>query len=258
MNPGEGRIVCRYSSGCPSAVASKLAIAQYGADRVHIVKSDTRSEHADNERFDREVSEWLGKEITYLASEEYRDIWDVFERRNMILNLKRAFAPCRAELKQLPFYDWWLPSDTLIFGYTADKRDAERAVRLQANSTETMAFPLIERSLTKGDCKAIIERAGIEIPMMYRLGFQNNNCRGCPKGGMGYWNLIREHLPDDFERMAVIQRNIIEAGGDAAFLKRRGERITLDQLQPEDGKHDDDLEFECSIMCALAEQEIAA
>jgi 3'-phosphoadenosine 5'-phosphosulfate sulfotransferase (PAPS reductase)/FAD synthetase len=253
MSAGEGRIVCRYSSGCPSAVASKLAIAEYGADRVYIVKSDTRSEHADNERFDREVSEWLGKEITYLASDEYQDIWHVFEKERFIVS--HQGAKCRSVLKMVPFYDFWLPSDTLIFGYTADKRDAARADRLRANSAEKMAFPLIERNLTKGDCKAIIERAGIEIPMMYRLGFQNNNCRGCPKGGMGYWNLIRENFPEDFERMSAIQR---ELGPGSGFLVRRGERITLDQLLPEDGKHDDDLEFECSIMCALAEQEIAA
>lgn len=250
---GEGRIVCRYSSGCPSAVASKLAIAQYGAERVYIVKSDTRSEHADNERFDREVSGWLGKDITYLASDEYRDIWHVYEKERFIVSHKGA--KCRTALKMVPFYDWWLPSDTLIFGYTVDKRDAERAVRLQAGSAEMMAFPLIERGLTKGDCKAIVERAGIEIPAMYRLGFKNNNCRGCPKGGMGYWNLIRIHFPDDFERMAGIQDDL---GPGSWFLVRRGERISLRMLRPEDGEHDDDLDFECSIMCALAEQEIAA
>lgn len=247
-----GRIVCRYSSGCPSAVAAKLAIAEYGADRVEVVKSDTRSEHADNDRFDREVSEWLGKPITYLASDKYKDIWDVFERERFIASAQGA--KCRPMLKMVPFYDYWLPSDTLIFGYTADKPDVARAERLQANSAEMMAFPLIERGLTKADCKAIIDRAGIEIPMMYRLGFRNNNCRGCPKGGMGYWNLIRQHFPDDFERMASIQR---ELGPGSGFLVRRGERIVLDQLRPEDGNHDQEPPFECSIMCALAEEEVA-
>lgn len=248
-----GRIVVRYSSGCPSAVAAKLAIAEYGAERVYVVKSDTRSEHEDNERFDRDVSCWLDKEITYVASDECQDIWDVFERHRFIVSHKGA--KCRAALKMVPFYDFWLPSDTLIFGYTADKRDMDRARRLEATSAEAMKFPLIERDLTRSDCLAMVERAGIEIPMMYRLGFKNNNCRGCPKGGMGYWNAIRRHFPDDFERMARIQR---ELGPGSGFLVRRGERITLDQLEPDDGEHEEAQDIECSIMCALAEQEIAA
>lgn len=248
-----GRIVCRYSSGCPSAVAAKIAIAEFGAERVKVVKSDTRSEHADNERFDREVAEWLGQEIIYVASDEYRDIWHVFEKERYIVS--HQGAKCRGALKMVPFYDYWLPSDTLIFGYTSDKKDAERAVRLKANSVEKMRFPLIERGLMRADCLAMIERAGIEIPMMYRLGFHNNNCRGCPKGGMGYWNLIRQHFPEDFERMAAIQR---ELGPGSGFLVRRGERITLDQLLPGDGNHDTEQDIECSVMCALAEQEIAA
>lgn len=248
-----GRIVCRFSCGVPSAVAAKLMVAEYGADAVEIVYSDTRSEHADNERFLSECEDWFGKKVTRLASDHYRDIWDVFRRERFIAN--HAGAKCRAPLKVVPFFDFYLPSDTLIFGYTADKRDAARADRLQANSVEKMRFPLIERGLMRSDCMAIMERTGIALPEMYRLGFKNNNCRGCPKGGMGYWNKIREHFPEDFERMASIQR---ELGPGSAFLKRRGERITLDQLQPGDGVHDEEPDIECSIHCYMAEQDIAA
>lgn len=249
----DGRIVVRYSSGAPSAVTAKLCLAKYGHDRVEIVKSDTRSEHNDNVRFDREAAAWFGHPITYVASDDYQDIWDVFERERFIVSHKGA--KCRGVLKMEPFYGFYRLTDTLAFGYTADKPDVARSVRLRAGSVELMEFPLIERGLTKGDCKAMVERAGIELPAMYRLGFRNNNCRGCPKGGMGYWNLIRKHFPADFERMASIQR---ELGPGSGFLKRRGERITLDQLRLEDGQHDDDLDFECSIMCALAEEDIAA
>ena len=31
---------------------------------------------------------------------------------------------------------------------------------------------------------------------MYDLGYPNNNCIGCIKGGMGYWNRIRKDFPD--------------------------------------------------------------
>lgn len=247
-----GRVVCRFSCGVPSAVTAKLALSEFGHDRVEIVRSDTRSEHEDNERFMRDCEAWWGKKVIVLASDEYQDIWDVFERERFIVS--HQGAKCRGVLKMAPFYAYYRPTDLLLFGFTSDKKDAARAGRLQASSAEMMRFPLIERGLTRSDCMAIIDRAGIEIPMMYRLGFNNNNCRGCPKGGMGYWNKIRDHFPDEFERMAAIQRSL---GPGANFLKRKSERISLDDLQPEDGCHDEEPDFECSIMCALAEEEMA-
>lgn len=156
-------------------------------------------------------------------------------------------------MKMAPFHAFYRPTDTLCFGYTADASDVARANRLLENSVEIMRFPLIERGLTKMDCKAIIDRAGIELPAMYRLGFNNNNCRGCPKGGMGYWNKIRQHFPEDFERMAGIQRDL---GPGANFLKRRGVRISLDELLAEDGRHDIEPDFECSFACYSAESEM--
>lgn len=247
------RTVCRFSCGAPSAVAAKLMLAELGPEKVEIVYNDTRSEHPDNRRFLSECEAWFGKQITVLASDEYEDIWDVFRKERFIAS--HQGAKCRGPLKMAPFYDYWRPSDVLVFGFTADPADAKRARRLDSGSPEHMRFPLIERGLTRSECLAMIERAGIDLPAMYRLGFHNNNCRGCPKGGMGYWNKIREHFPGDFERMAQIQRDL---GPGSAFLKRGGERITLDQLDPKDGRHDAPGNIECGIMCALAEKDIAA
>lgn len=247
------RYVVRFSCGIPSAVTAKLALAEFGHENVEITRSDTRSEHPDNERFMRDCEEWFGKKVTVLASEEYQDIWDVYRRERFIVS--HQGAKCRGVMKMAPFYGFYQPTDTLLFGYTADKLDAARAARLQAGSAELMRFPLIERNLTRSDCMAMVSRAGIEQPEMYRLGFRNNNCLGCPKGGKGYWNKIRQHFPEYYERMAAIQRDL---GAGANFLKRGDQRISLDDLRPDEGRHEDEQDFECSIMCALAEQEIAA
>lgn len=247
------RNIVRFSCGIPSAVTAKLAIAEYGADNVEIVRSDTRSEHPDNERFMADCEVWFGKKVTVLASDEYENIWDVYRRERFITSHRGA--PCTGLMKREPFYGYARPDDVLLFGYTADAKDALRAARLKAASPETVRFPLIERGLMRSDCMAMVERAGIGIPVMYLLGFNNNNCLGCPKGGMGYWNMVRIHLPLYFERMAVIQD---ELGPGSWFLVRRGERISLRMLQPEDGKHEPQTEIECSIMCAIAEQDIAA
>ena len=43
---------------------------------------------------------------------------------------------------------------------------------------------------------SLIERAGLRLPEMYRLGYANANCVGCVKGGAGYWNKIRRDFPE--------------------------------------------------------------
>lgn len=43
---------------------------------------------------------------------------------------------------------------------------------------------------------------------MYDLGYHNNNCVGCVKGGMGYWNRIRIDFPEVFRKMAELEREI--------------------------------------------------
>ena len=35
-----------------------------------------------------------------------------------------------------------------------------------------------------------------------------NNCIGCVKGGMGYWNKIRRDFPERFEEMAALEKEI--------------------------------------------------
>lgn len=88
---------------------------------------------------------------------------------------------------------------------------------------------------------------------MYLLGFQNNNCIGCPKGGRGYWNMIRKHFPDDFDRMSKLQREL----NVAFWVEPDGTKLYLDTLDPKRGVQHDEASIECSIMCHIAESELA-
>jgi hypothetical protein len=67
---------------------------------------------------------------------------------------------------------------------------------------------LIERGLSKQDCFHFLDAQKIRLPEMYRLGFNNANCIGCPKGGMGYWNRVKRLFPERFEEMAALQREL--------------------------------------------------
>lgn len=249
----EPRVVCRFSCGAASAVATKLTLRKYDPARVVITYSDTRSEHPDNKRFLGDCQRWFSHEIITLASTDYADTWDVWEKERFIVS--RHGAPCTGLLKREPTYSFARSDDILVFGYTAEERD--RAEQFRKQNFEVMfETPLIEAGLGKADCLAMIERAGIELPAMYKLGYQNNNCIGCPKGGMGYWNKIRIDFPETFERMAALQRKL---GKGSSFWRERdtGIRISLDDLAPDRGHLLTEPNIECSLACHSAEVAIA-
>jgi hypothetical protein len=118
-----------------------------------------------------------------------------------------------------------------------------------------LATPLIDRGLTKTDCLAIVDRAGLTLPALYRLGYDHNNCLGCVKGGADYWNAIRRDFPAVFARMAALERDIGHAlltdrtNGDRRPLYLDELTVTYVDAVPVD--------MDCSLLCALAELDIA-
>lgn len=247
----EARVVCRFSCGAASAVATKLAIAKYGLDRIEITNSDTGSEHPDNVRFMADCERWFGKSVQVFKSDKFSDTWAVWEKERFITS--KNGAPCTGFLKREPHFPFERPTDIMVFGYTVEEKDRAESLRKQ-NFERIIETPLIEGGLTKADCLGMIERAGIDLPAMYKLGFQNNNCIGCPKGGMGYWNMIRKHFPDQFERMAALQRHL--GPGSNFFREKDGTRFSLDGLHPERGNIHTEPNVECSVMCHSAEIDI--
>lgn len=252
------RIVCQFSCGAASAVATKLAIAQYSASHeVHIVNAFLQEEHEDNRRFAVDCEVWFGQPITVLRDTKYgASIIQVFKRKQYLKG--QHGAPCSGALKREVLDAWRLPTDIMIFGYTMEEVDRfedfkERNPHLQVKA------PLIESGLDKEDCKAMIGRAGILLPTMYLMGYDNANCIGCVKGGEGYWRAIREDFPAEFEATCLLQDEI---GPGSWFLRYRsgqriGERFPLREL-PEGKARRNDALPSCSFFCELAEQGYAA
>lgn len=94
-------------------------------------------------------------------------------------------------------------------------------------------------------------KAGIKQPAMYRMGYNNNNCIGCVKGGMGYWNKIRKDFPEVFAQMAKIERDV-----GATCLKDKDGRIFLDELPTWRGDPVEEIIPDCSLICQIEFQEI--
>lgn len=229
-------------------MACGLALKKYAEHEIVIARIVIESEHADNERFSADCARWYGQQIVELRSCEYKDTWDVWEKRRYIAGI--AGAPCTANLKKAVRFAFQQPDDIHVFGYTVE--EAKRAETFRRNNFElTVDFPLIEAGLRKADCHALVRAAGIELPAMYRLGFTNNNCIGCPKGGAGYWNMIRRHFPAQFDRMSELSRRL-----GARLIRQDGTRIFLDELRPETGRQNDDVDMDCSPLCDIAAEHL--
>jgi len=238
------RVVCWFSCGAASAVATKLAIAE-NANKVPLVIAYTEviEEHPDNKRFLKECESWFGQEILILGNDRYdRSIYKVFEK-NYIKTPKGA--PCTRTLKKSVRQKFEQVGDRQVFGYTAEEQ-ARLDRFIDANNDVDIWTPLIDKSLRKEDCLAMLKNAEIELPMMYRLGYSNNNCIGCVKGGMGYWNKIKKDFPEHFDRMAKLERF-----KQQKIFKDR----YLDELKPSDGNYPKEPNIECSIFCQMAEAE---
>jgi hypothetical protein len=236
-------IIAWWSAGVTSAVATKLAIDEYGKDNVLPIYFEIDSAHPDNVRFKTECEEWYGRPIEVSRSPKHRDQFDV------IINDRYVNGPggarCTLVLKKRvrQAIEKEIPYAGQVFGFEYSKKEVNRAIRFMEQYPEAKPlFPLIENKMNKPECLYFLEEQGIERPEMYKLGYKNNNCIGCVKGGAGYWNKIRVDFPESFSRMAEAERDV----GNSCI---RG--VFLDELDPNAGHKQKIVMPDCGNFCDL-------
>lgn len=247
---GEPRVVAWVSAGAASAIAAKIALRKYG-DMVVLAYCETGSEHEDNERFLGDLVRWFNRPIERLKSTKYADTWDVWEKRKYLAGIDGA--PCTLELKLIPRLAFQRLDDIHVFGYTNDKRDVDRARNFRENFPELkVETPLIDAGLDKRARLAMLMSANILAPVLYALGFPNNNCIPCVKAtSPDYWALVRLHFPAVFHRMAMLSRSL-----DVQLCRIKGERRFIDEI-PDDWPTLNPIVPACDFLCHLAEMELA-
>lgn len=240
-----------FSCGVTSAVACWLIIKKFGADNVRLYYIEIDTAHRDNDRFIKDCEKWFGIRIERIRSDRFKDQFDVIEKTRYINGVDGA--KCSTVLKKdVRFYleANFLPTlfnpdhpviKSQIHGFEFTRKEVNRAIDFQQDFRYTNPiFPLIEAKLSKKDCAAIVQAHGIELPVMYQLGYGNNNCIGCVKGGKGYWNKIRIDFPETFIKMANLERLIGHSCINGTFL---------DELDPQDGFTPNPVLPECSVVC---------
>lgn len=239
-----------FSCGITSAVACKLAVETWDDVELYYIHID--SHHSDNWRFIADCEEWIGKKINIVQSHKYKDQFDVIEKTRYI---NGAYgARCTKELKKEVRFklEKELKPENQIFGFEFSKKEINRAIRFKQQYPDTNPlFPLIEDKLTKERCAGILMSAGVELPVMYKLGYNNNNCVGCVKGKMGYWNKIRKDFPEVFDKMAKAERET-----NATCIKEDlpgggSQKVFLDELDKDRGRDLKPIVPDCGMFCQV-------
>lgn len=236
--------------GCGAASAVAIALDLKAHPGGVIAYCETRAEHPDNERFLTDCENWWGVKVTRLHSDDYEDTWDVWDRKSYIAGV--AGAPCTGILKVAPRLKFQRPDNIHVFGYTCDAEDQTRAQRLAETFYELdIINPLIEAGLDKAACLALVRSAGIALPVMYGLGFPNNNCIPCCKAtSPNYWSAMRLHFPAQFERFAKLCHRL---GVRAARIN--DERIFVDEV-PADWPTLNPVVPACDFLCHISSMKL--
>jgi 3'-phosphoadenosine 5'-phosphosulfate sulfotransferase (PAPS reductase)/FAD synthetase len=227
-----------FSAGASSAVALKLTDDVDLAVYIHI-----EDQHEDTLRFVRDVSDWTGVDIA---------IWTP-----PLKNVENAClaaggrgyingpvgAACTERLKRRPRKAWEQENPgPHVYVWGIDAGEAHRADRIRESMPKhDHEFPLIEHDMSKGDAHKTLNASGIKRPAMYDLGYPNNNCIGCVKGGMGYWNKIRQDFPEVFAARAAMEQRVGATCG----------KVALADLAPDRGRDLKPIVDDCGIFCEL-------
>ena len=254
-----------FSAGVSSAVATWLVRDE--VDRIIYTHID--DQHPDTLRFVRDCEQWFGKPVEVLQS-PYKNVENALLGNGVGYVNGPTGAPCTKLLKRRVRAEWerenrWFTSFRYVWGLDIEEtkprppRGLSRVDGIrEAMPQEEHLFPLVDAGVTKADAHGILRKAGIKRPAMYDLGYRNNNCVGCVKGGKHYWNKIRVDFPEVFKARAELERKM-----GHTCLKKVRERpqepasadnsvlLYLDELDPAAGRDDGPIVDECGIMCEI-------
>lgn len=226
-----------FSAGVSSAVATKFVIAEL--DKIIYTHID--DQHPDTMRFVKDCEAWFGKPVEILKHE----LCNVENAclASSYMNSPHG-GPCTRILKKRVRKVWERKqTEPLTYYWGIDSDEQHRCARIEKGAPNSMhRYPLIEHGINKEKAHQILMASGIKRPAMYDLGYHNNNCVGCVKGGMGYWNKIRTDFPEVFAARAALERRI-----GATCING----IYLDELDPEAGRKEGPIVGDCGIMCEV-------
>ena len=228
-----------FSAGVSSAVATWLEIGRV----QRIIYTHIDDQHEDTLRFVRDCERWWNRSVEIIQA-QLKTVEEACLYRQFVNG--PGGASCTRMLKRELRKQWenktqFFNRFRYVWGFDMNETNRADDIR-DAMREHEHVFPLIERKISKREAHAIIAAHGIKRPEMYDLGYPNNNCVGCVKGGAGYWNKIRVDFPKVFAKRAAMERAI---GGTCL------NGTYLDELDPAAGRDVGPVVPECGVACEL-------
>lgn len=208
-------------------------------------------QHEDTLRFVKDCEAWFEREVKVIQS-PYCTVENVIRSKRFITrSSSNGSAGCSDVLKKRLRKEWERDNQDKIITYVwgLDFSEKQRCKGITKAMPDTKhRFPLIEQEIDKTKAHQMLTAANITRPIMYDLGYLNNNCIGCVRGSIGYWNKIRVDFPDVFWSRAALEREI-----NATCLK---DFQWLDELDLDRGRKAKPICPECGVMCNLYRKEL--
>ncbi len=190
-----------YSGGMGSWSAAKRVAEKYGTSDLILLFTDTKMEDEDLYRFLHEGHEAIGGELVIIA--DGRTPWEIFHDTRMLGN--SLHDPCSRILKRELSRRWVkehcdVNDTTLYIGIDWTEEHRFRTAKKAWLPWKLEAPLCAPPYLVKQDVTTQLEKLGIEIPRLYKMGFSHNNCGGfCVKAGQAHFKLLLETMPDRYK-----------------------------------------------------------
>lgn len=239
------------SFGCGVNSVAMTIMLINGGWRGPIVMADTGNEHPETMCYLEYFGKWLAErelEIMTLSPATHPDLYGKRERETGSLEafcLMRGIIPllasrwCSQEWKQRPLDKWRKAHGiaTTLQGICASEPQ-----RIRDDSF--VRYPLYEEGITRGECKCVIQRAGLALPI-------KSGCFFCPGQRLANWKRLYYGYPELYERAALIEESAQHNNQKWATLDPHGISLREHARRRWEGQLEMDLSRWLPCACSL-------
>ncbi|MDF2649635.1 MAG: hypothetical protein K0Q73_5440 [Paenibacillus sp.] len=235
------------SGGIASLSVCDWVKEQYPNDNILMYFTDTLCENEDCYRIIDEGSDKL--QLPLLTHSLGINPMRLMFEKKMVYNsmigdcskiLKMQVARDFLKKGKLPAIEKWrnavflkdrdfITDATLYFGIGYE--EMHRAPAIEANwQPFKVEFPLIDNNINKDD---VLKKWDIKRPILYDYGFSHNNCNGrCVKAGQGHYKLLKDQMPDVFEKIMEQEHHLKMCVSAYRYITKGNK--PKDDIPPED------------------------
>ena len=198
---GESVYFLSFGGGV-NTVALMVMLVQERAPLDGVIFADTGGETPDTYRSVEVAKEYLGEHripfTTVQARPRETDLYGTAFRRRVIPSVQWRW--CTRDFKVRPIHRYYKSLDCHVNQYMGIAVDEVHRMKDSREPFVTNLYPLIDNRLTRSDCIAVIEAAGLPVP-------QKSGCFFCPFNSTERWRELLNHSPELFERAIELEEN---------------------------------------------------